>query len=466
MRASLSRPILVLLAPVIAALLLLPSAVPANAATHPGSDPSSFTAIGSQVFFAATTAAHGRELWVTDGTAAGTHEVADINPTVFGSGPAQLTALGNKVFFVVDDGAGPALWKSDGTASGTKQLFPGKGYDINGLTNVGGRLFFTGERKLLVSDGTVRGTRAIADVGYAEGISADLGGVYYFFASLSWPDDDFSWSLWRSDGTSAGTSVVAQVESPDGLRNYWPLEVVASGNRLYFEMYEPRAAGRGEEVAFADLWQSDGTAAGTRQVRDFDPESVPDWIPTDLADLNGTLYFGAEDKVGLALWKSDGTDAGTRIVKRISPDVMTAVGSRLLFFADDGTGMALWRTRGTARTTVEVYPIALPPGCIGWYSQDTYCHLDETPAAIGSRLFFPASSVGNGTELWVSDGTSVGTHQVKNILYGGASSNPSDLTAVGSLLYFSARDANHGRELWVSDGTTRGTHMVLDINPG
>jgi len=72
MRASLSRPILVLLAPVIAALLLLQSAAPVSAAAHPGSDPSEITAVGTQVFFAATTAAHGRELWVTDGTAAGT----------------------------------------------------------------------------------------------------------------------------------------------------------------------------------------------------------------------------------------------------------------------------------------------------------------------------------------------------------------------------------------------------------
>ena len=469
MRASLSRPILVLLAPVIAALLLQQSAVPVSAATHPGSDPSSFTAVGSQVFFAATTAAHGRELWVTDGTATGTHEVADINPTSgAGSDPDQLTAMGDRVYFFANDGTGRALWKTDGTAAGTKRLGGGAGQS---LANVSGRLFFTtllGEcctqSKLWTSDGTVRGTRAIAAIGGSAEIWAGLGGFYYFFSRA---DEDTPWSLWKSDGTPTGTSVVAQIEPPNNIDiNYWPLEMVASGSRLYFQMYEPRAAGRGEPEELADLWQSDGTAAGTRQVRDFDPESVPDRIPTDLTDLNGTLYFGAEDEIGVALWKSDGTDAGTRIVKRVAPDVMTAVGSKLLFFAYDGTSTALWRTRGTARSTVEVYPIALPPGCVDWYSQDTYCHLDETPAAVGLRLFFPAYSKGNGTELWVSDGSTAGTHQVKNIMYGGASSNPSDLTAVGSLLYFSARDVYHGRELWVSDGTARGTHMVMDINPG
>jgi len=164
--------------------------------------------------------------------------------------------------------------------------------------------------------------------------------------------------------------------------------------------------------------------------------------------------------------------SGTRLVKRVSPatgcnsagGAMTAAGSRLYFFGWDGTETALWKTRGTARSTKKIYPIALP-GC-PVYSRETYCYLDETPAAVGSRLFFPAYSAGNGIELWVSNGSTAGTHLVKNIVHGGASSNPSSLAAIGSLLYFQARDANHGRELWVTDGTANGTHMVLDINPG
>ena len=468
MRASLSRPILVLLAPVIAALLLLQSAVPAYAATHSGSDPSGFTAVGTQVFFAATTAAHGRELWVTDGTGAGTHEVADINPAPgVGSDPDQLTALGDRVYFFADDGMGRMVWKSDGTLAGTKRLGGADGY---GLTNVSGRLFFTtalggccSQSKLWTSDGTVRGTRAIATVGESWGWRAGLGGFYYFFAS---PDDE-TWSLWKSDGTSAGTSVVALIAAPideDGnpIESYDPGTMVASGNRLYFLMEGPYYPG-----GSGDLWQSDGTTAGTRQVRDFDPESVPGWgVNENMAGLGGTLYFGAEDEIGMSLWKSDGTDTGTRIVKRLAPNEMIAVGSRLFFFAWDGSGgVALWRTKGTTRTTVKVYPIGLPE-CTSMTLDEPYCRLNGWPAAVGLRLFFPAYSKGNGTELWVSDGSTAGTRQVKNILYGGASSNPSDLTAVGSLLYFSARDANHGRELWVSDGTTRGTHMVMDINPG
>ena len=464
MRTSLSRPILFILAPVVAALLVLQSAVPANAGTHPGSDPSGFTAVGAQVFFAATTAAHGRELWVTDGTAAGTHEVADINSAAgVGSDPNQLTALGDRVYFFADDGTGTALWKSDGTAAGTKRLGGGDG---GSLAIVSGRLFFITcegctQSTLWTSNGTARGTRPIATVGDSWGPWAVLGGFYYFFGS---PDDE-TWSLWKSDGTSAGTSAVAQIaafidEDGNTVDYAGPYTMVVSGNRLYFLMESPYYAGGG------DLWQSDGTAAGTRQLRDFDPSRTPDYVNSNMAGLAGTLYLGAQDEISMSLWKSDGTDTGTRIVKRLAPDEMTAVGSRLFLFAWDGSGgEALWRTKGTRSTTVKVYPIGLPE-CTSMTREEPYCDLDRTPAAVGSRLFFPAYSKGNGTELWVSDGTTAGTHQVKNILYGGASSNPSDLAGVGSLLYFSARDANHGRELWVSDGTARGTHMVIDINPG
>ena len=463
MRASLSRPILVLLAPVVAALLLLQSAVPANAATHPGSDPSGFTAVGSQVFFAATTAAHGRELWVTDGTKAGTREVADINATPgAGSDPEQLTAMGTKVYFFADDGTGRALWKSDGTPAGTKRLGgAGDGGHLS-LANVGGQLFFSTfadesptQSTLWTSDGTVRGTRAIATTPeIADWIWGELGGIYYFLCYL---DDDNS-ALWRSDGTPAGTFAVAQIAGPPVDAGYEPFAMIASGNRLYFLMEAddyPLCYYRA-----ADLWQTDGTTAGTRMVRDFDPQYA-DWVDSYLADLNGTLFFGAEDEVGIALWKTDGTTSGTRMVKRIEPTEMTAVGSRLFFFANDSASTALWRTRGTRASTVKISPVTLPT-CATWTGVCDWA----TPAAVGSRLFFPASSKGNGTELWVSDGTTAGTHQVKNILYGGASSNPSDLAGVGSLLYFSARDANHGRELWVSNGTARGTHMVMDINPG
>ena len=51
-------------------------------------------------------------------------------------------------------------------------------------------------------------------------------------------------------------------------------------------------------------------------VKDIDPGSDGSF-PSELANVNGTLYFNADDGAdGVELWKSDGTAAGTVMVKR------------------------------------------------------------------------------------------------------------------------------------------------------
>jgi ELWxxDGT repeat protein len=47
--------------------------------TPGSSDPSNFFSFGSSIYFAAASAATGNELWSTDGTLGGSHQVANIN---------------------------------------------------------------------------------------------------------------------------------------------------------------------------------------------------------------------------------------------------------------------------------------------------------------------------------------------------------------------------------------------------
>lgn len=59
-----------------------------------------------------------------------------------------------------------------------------------------------------------------------------------------------------------------------------------------------------------------GTTAGTQRVKDINPTASAS--PQSLTAVGSTLYFFATSNVdGLALWKSDGTDAGTTQVKAI-----------------------------------------------------------------------------------------------------------------------------------------------------
>ncbi|MET1042402.1 MAG: ELWxxDGT repeat protein, partial [Acidimicrobiales bacterium] len=87
-------------------------------------------------------------------------------------------------------------------------------------------------------------------------------------------------------------------------------------------------------------------------------------------------------------------------------------------------------------------------------------------AAVDGTLFFSADDGTNGSELWTSDGTEVGTVLVEDIHPGDYSSDPSSLTAHAGTLFFTARDGTHGSELWKSDGTEPGTVLVKDIRPG
>ena len=57
-------------------------------------------------------------------------------------------------------------------------------------------------------------------------------------------------------------------------------------------------------------WKSDGTMDGTVLVKDISPGALGS-NPSQLTNVNGTLFFTANDGSGRALWKSDGTAAGT-----------------------------------------------------------------------------------------------------------------------------------------------------------
>src|SRR5262249_29985762 len=147
-----------------------------------------------------------------------------------------------------------------------------------------------------------------------------------------------------------------------------------------------------------ELWQSDGTAAGTVLVKDI----VPGWWgsnPGYLTNVNGTLMFAADDgRHGVELWRSDGTAAGTALVKDrhhrtdgSGPFNLTNVNGTLFFTADDGTGgVELWRSDGTAAGTTLVKDI-FPGSSIdygGYYHPNSSSpdHLTD----VNGTLFFTA----------------------------------------------------------------------------
>jgi ELWxxDGT repeat protein len=121
-----------------------------------------------------------------------------------------------------------------------------------------------------------------------------------------------------------------------------------------------------------------------------------------------------------------------------------------------GSGNELWVTDGTPLGTHMVVDLA--PGVD-----------DANPEALTAfrgRLYFSAWTAATGQELWSTDGTAAGTQLVADAYAGPGSSVPLELTVAGDRLYFAASDPVHGRELWASDGTAPGTRLIAEIGVG
>jgi len=209
-----------------------------------------------------------------------------------------------------------------------------------------------------------------------------------------------------------------------------------------------------------------GAAAAPTLVKDINPSG--DAHPTSLTRVGNTLFFAANDGVhGVELWKTDGSAAGTKMVKNIrpygkssSPMNLLNVNGTLFFTANDGThGRELWKSDGTKAGTVMVKDIITGP-------KDQFggngIAIHERPIAIGNRLFFLVDICCVGTSgLFVSDGTSAGTRQLTD--YGVMLPDEGSVGAASGKFYFVAIDTDGEdfySQLWVSNGTTAGTRPV------
>ena len=264
------------------------------------SDPENFFSANGSVFFSAFHYITKKELYITDGTSAGTYIVKDINQQVNGnSNPADFVSFNNKVYFSADNGVnGRELWVTDGTAAGTQlvaDINPGAGSsNPTNLTVFQNKLFFSAT-------------------------SATSGReVFYMFANENV-------LLHRDVNPGSGSS------NPSNFLPY-------NGN-LYFSADD---GVNGEE-----LWRTDGSIFGGVLFKDINPTAGS--MPRFPIKYNGKLYFVADDgTTGREVWTTDGTSAGTTLVVDINtsgdsePRSFTVAGDRLYFHANNGTARRIW----------------------------------------------------------------------------------------------------------------------------
>ncbi len=491
------------------------------------SNPQSLFFFKGYIYCSAEDGVHGRELWrvsVPDGEA---RLVKDITPGVASSTIDRMYAFKGMLYFrVLDARHGGELWWSDGEPEGkTERLIrfsPSEPEDglVSILGDVGGTLFFARGRELdarmlYAMDGTPGGIRRFLPSPYNVFNSNSLVGCLvndrlYFHAlgnrGVGTPPD----GLWSTDGTEAGTTLIATFDEPPGgfcamgdrgllffakrdpqgaepwftggtpestfmLKDIWPgeessgpadpayVEVIGRPeySRAFFRATDPEHG--------SEMWETDGTPEGTKLAFDIVPGREGS-NPYRMAAYGETMYFNATTpEAGNELWRARyGTSWIAEIILDINPGFPSSNPyayaplrnpNGLLFSAKTNLGEELWvavEHKSTAELVRDIYegPESSEPW--GLTSTDT--------EAVVFRAYDPL----HGWELWISNGVS-NTRLLADLYadhFESPSSFPEMLTPLNDVLVFVADDIEHGLELWVTDGTSAGTELLRDTYPG
>ena len=342
----------------------------------------------------------GYELHVTDGTLTGTSMIADLNPGDSHNGIASLYSNAhiphvwwNDVLYLrLDDGtdvAGPELWRTDGTESGT----------------------------YIVKD--------IREGSYSSTLSDLILWEDHIYFSAN--DGTNGSELWKSDGTTEGTHLVKDI---------YPGNQQDSSNPSYFTVFNDKLYFSAEdEDNGQEIWTTDGTENGTTLAVDVWPGNYGG-SPRSMTVFNDYLYFSAfGNNTGRELWKSDLTENGTSLVKDIVP--------------------------GSTGSFVAAFGVSNPSSNFA----SNQLMFNQKFSIMQGSFYFEAT-IDNKYNIWKSDGTENGTVQVTNFTNNELAFRYRGGVAVGeSKMAFVVDTEEHDEELWMTDGTTEGTHLVIDLNP-
>ncbi len=482
-----------------------------------------FTIAANKLFFRANSSLSGLELFLSDGTTAGTGLLKDISQGIQSSSPTGLIEMNGKLYFTAFDPAPQRniLFSSDGTEAGTVHVIDGELADVLGVTSVpfistGAKLFFWGStqdgNELWSTDGSSAGTTIVKNInttitGTPNLINQPFSTMemngYRFFAAGS---PDHSMELWKSNGTTAGTIMVKDIwpgKGPSSPQNFF-----MHGGYIYFSA--------NDGVHGNELWRTDGTEGGTVMLKDINPGNNGS-NPARFTVSNNYIYFSAfTTATGNELWRTDGTEAGTTLVLDLVSGPATGftalegitLNDEAYFIAGIGAGNSLGIASGTklikvngatnslselSSTIATAQDITLSGNTLYvagrnvtnqtllWKSVnggavEQVKLLSNTAVTIiqltdcAGKLYFSASDGIAGTEPWVSDGTEAGTFMLKDINPGTGNSNPFQYVLSGGKVFFTATSFTgtgvNNYEIYITDGTVAGTYLLKDIQPG
>src|SRR5262249_49900555 len=132
---------------------------------------------------------------------------------------------------------------------------------------------------------------------------AQTNGILYFIGPSTTGSGR---ELWRSDGTTAGTYIVRDSNPGTGHGIISNSALIAYNGAVYFD-----GADSGDGFSGGTLWRSDGTSAGTVRIY----AANTGMAPAGFAVVGGKLIYSALQTASLyGLYTTDGTIPGTTML--------------------------------------------------------------------------------------------------------------------------------------------------------
>jgi ELWxxDGT repeat protein len=400
-----------------------------------GAFPDDLRVADGKLFFVSATKNEGAQLWVTNGA----HAVANNGPAA----PTELRVFEGLLYCTSSD---ESIWRSDGTSGGTYKIYQGSEYDYSFVVGkVGNRLLFHANGKLWASDGTLGNAQVIANTPASRTAPAVIGsdGKLYFAGG----DTAFAYQLWKSDGTTAGTTNIGVINN-DGI-----YDLARVGPYIFI---------KGGVNSSAHVYRSNGTLAGTA-IFDIAPSANHN---VSFVKTPDRLFF----MEGNSLCVTDGDSAQVLLTTNpptthwgISPPFMDYMDGALYFNIIDNNAAQLWKSDGTIAGTMSLgnpnpelflprHPNPSDPSAdvVGW----------------NGFLYYFAYASNTGWGFWRFSEADLTTELVRDLPDNLTLAQPRDLVVFNGALYFSAYDGLEGRKLWRSDGTSGGTQVADDTFNG
>ena len=409
------------------------------------------------LFVAADRKPVGQQLWRIAGGR--TEPVTDLRHLATGIYPFQALAVGDRILLrgsefydwksVAADGSVESIQDYDDVCSQAFDPCPTPTIAVGRR-----RIFKKGDSALWTTDGTVSGTVPVTIPGGGFLDPTALGRLGDGALVLT-----RSGGLWSSDGSPEGNSrFIAQLPfNPNHPERFKPVFApVALGASTFVFRRAPGPGG--PATAVLEIWRTDGTAAGTLRLA-----STPflDNYSSELspAVVGGRLFF----RFGGTIWTSDGSVEGTYPLPAQLPGgtFALAAGSGTLYAAAgyqdaDEEHETLWAIDPSTLTAslLGTFP-RLGAGGVG----------ASLGSVLGDTLFFGVDAPQGETpeKVWLTEGTAASTRPLPDPL---SSLTAAAFFTAGDRRYFAACEAGHGCELWSAGRLGETPQLVADLSPG